>query len=61
MNLFSKMHFCYCICANIHKHYHCAFQFFILFFFPFLEDKGREWMIVVVCEDREIIFKDKKI
>ena len=30
-------------------------------FFIYLEDEGCEWMMVVVCEVREIILKIKKI
>ena len=52
------MQLCYSISANIHKHYCCAFQFFFSFIF---ENKGRKQMVVVVCGDKEIIFKNKKI
>jgi len=29
-------------------------------YFAFFEDKGKKWMVVVVCENRKIIFKNKK-
>ena len=30
-------------------------------FFVFLENEGREWMVIVTCEERNIIKKKKKI
>ena len=31
------------------------------FFFMYLNNRGREWMVVIMCEERETIKKMKKI
>ena len=36
-----KMHFCYSTCANVHKQYCCAFQFFIIISSHFWWSKNR--------------------
>ena len=41
------------IYSNMHGHYSCVF------FFPFMypNDKEREWMIFVMCKERQAIKK----
>ena len=37
------------------------FAFIFYSFFTYLENEGRGWMMIVVCEERELIKKIKKI
>ena len=37
-----------------------AFNFYSFFFLTNFEDEGKEWMVVVVCEEKETTKKIKK-
>ena len=37
-----------------------AFNFYSFFFLTHFEDEGKEWMVVVVCEEKETTKKIKK-
>ena len=52
-----KIHGCYGNCVMALFILHLVFY---LYFFMYPEDKGRKWMIIIVCEEREIIKKNKK-
>ena len=45
--------------VNLHKHY--SFYIYIYIFSLYLEDEIREWMLIVVYEEKEIIRTIKKI
>ena len=50
------MNFSHSTCANIHL---CILVFYSSFVFS--KNEGREWIVVVVCEETEIIKKSRKI
>lgn len=55
------MEVCYSACDNIQVILAYAKWFFILFyyFYVFLEGEGRKWMVIVGCEEREMIKKNQ--
>ena len=51
-----KMHFCIVrICTSI-----TVMLFIFYSFFVFTNNEGKDWMMVVVCGERETILKSKK-
>ena len=51
------------LCKNTWLLY-CVYLFILnlvfYFFFTYLKDEGRKWMMFIVCEERKIILKIKK-
>lgn len=59
MQSYVKVHCCYNNLVNLHLLFILYYVFYS--FLTYLKNKGREWMVVAMCEERKTTKKNQEI